>query len=201
MEEFFFETQLPAHHLLCLPHSPGCLSSLLWFPERGSRTRPAPEGSGRSLQSRGIPFSPGGSAEFPVLPLSRAFPCRCPCFPGEGSRAPLSSGGSAEPLGQRGRKQSKIWRARGGTFVIPPNEGTEIPAGGKVEFPAAQWSCWCWVGAVGWLWGRQSRVRCIQALRITLLLFQGSPLQPVRSVSIHNAADSFGIWGELASPR
>lgn len=79
--------------------------------------------------------------------------------------------------------------------MIPQNE---IPAGEKVEFPLENGVAAAGMG-FGGLWGWHSRVRFIQGLRIPFLLFQGSPLQPVRSVSTHNVANSFGIWGELAT--
>lgn len=57
---------------------------------------PALEGRAGPCRAREPPCpgrGPGGSAEFPVLPPSQAFPGLCPGFPGEGSRAPPSSGG------------------------------------------------------------------------------------------------------------
>lgn len=127
-----------------------------------SRPAPSPaQGQAGPCRARESPFpgrDSGGSSQFPVLPLSQAVPGRCPAFPGEGSRASLSSGGccqTPEPQAVAKGKEAKQDLERMGCnpLVIPPNEGTGISAGGNVEFPAGESGCWCWDGAVGWLCG------------------------------------------------
>lgn len=103
MEELLLETEQTTHHLLCL-HQQTVMSLMVTVvsregvpaPSSMERVRQVPAEPGNPLFRGEPPFpgrGPGGSTEFPVLPVSQASPGRCPALPGEGSRASLSSGG------------------------------------------------------------------------------------------------------------